>query len=209
MSAIRRLNDLIRQELGGEEVFAWKYSEDLTHYARAINPDTGALLYNYRCNCGLNKNVHGPDCGMTVAEPVYIKCLLRPEHRDQWVLCKLHPSPPEHVWLRMFGTYLQWPKGGTWMPCDPVWLEPGEHPDDKLTWEVIYAVRQNRAKTYADRLAEGAAEVEKRDKSGRDRLLEQIREDAYLPFGALPGRKDGVSHGGTKDLFKETICQQQ
>lgn len=205
-SNIRRLNDLIRQELGGAEVFEWKHSEDLKHHARKIDPDTGNKVYTYRCQCGYDVRRHTKSCrrkgSIIVAEPVYIECLLRPDKRDQWCLAKLHAAVSEAEWLREFGTMLLWPKHGTWLPCDPVWLEPGEQPTQALTWEVIKAVRANRSHTFADRMAEAEAIVDKRDRDNRERLLEEIKEDTHMPFGALPGRKDTVSHGGTRDLFQ-------
>lgn len=140
---------------------------------------------------------------MSIAVPKFFVTALRPDKRpDQWALCMHIPPPSENEWDQSVGTMLPYPRGGSWWPCDPVWLDSGVLPDEVLTAEAINCIRRERQKTLAMRMDAEQAAAAKREQASKQNLRAEIEEDCYMPFGSLPGKKDTASYGGTKDLFQ-------
>lgn len=182
---VEKLNDLLRQELG-HPPYAWKWSEDMTHWMRAIHDD-GTPKFDYKAD---------RNTGLILAQPVYEPRNLCLNLENQWVLCRwMPPDLNEHQWSMVFGTSMQYPRNGRWIPCDPIHLDKGVNPTKSITWEVIYCFRRQREKTQADVINEAQEAIEKRDRNRYNHILDQIK-DAAPAMAGVPGKKGHYSFGG-------------
>src|SRR4051812_800852 len=106
-----RMNDLLLAELGENPLYRWIHSEsaDFKRAMRCIEDHTGALIWDYRCPCGLNVSVHSVVCvegALVVAVPKWEIRKIDATLVDQWVLCCRQIPMSEFEWQRVFGTQL-------------------------------------------------------------------------------------------------------
>jgi hypothetical protein len=202
---IRRLNRMLAAELGSPQ-YAWIYSESPEfHRAMRKTDEFGKPEMDFRCPCGLNVQVHSPEClaGMlVVAEPKWEIRKTNIFLIDQWVLCCLQLPPSEDAWVEMFGSRLPYPKNGTWAPVETetytVAMPADALPGENFTMALIRA-RQKSREIHPSDLANAYENREQlRDKrrfvSARDRIKD------VLPFNPDPGKRGGsVSWGGVRD----------
>jgi hypothetical protein len=200
---VAKLNELLGAELGrnpfGEPLYEWGWSEDLTHYMQALDPHTGRPIFDYECQCGVNKTVHAASCKISIAKPRYIERKLCPQLKEQWVALLWTSCGTLDDWLKEFGTRLRWSATGWRVPTNAC-LGHGEVPDRAVTWELIHKIRADRKKSYVDWLQEtedALALKERRDESRLDAMI----SDACTAFG---NAKPGARMGGVSLPAKET-----
>ncbi len=170
---------MLRQELG-EPIHSWQWSEHLT-----VSMATGK--YNPTAD---------PNSGLIVMQPEF---KLRPMlifHRFRWTLCQFAWTPYEE-WLRTgLASKQEYARNGYWQPLGtpkcPAVLDINEAPDKDLTWQAIYAVREDRSHTLADFKNDMESRMEKAEKYKRGRMYDRIR-DAMTTYGTIPGRRTHVS----------------
>ena len=185
-SQIKKHNQLLARELGpspqGSGIYEWRWSEDLLHpmfmgeFEWKADPQSQS--------------------GLLVPRPVIQMRKLCPLLKDQWVLCMWLAPMPREKWDATFGSKYDYPSKGEWGPTS-VDLEPGVEPativrGQTMTDLVINAIRQERKKTFKDRIAESEAEDAYADKV-QTAKIEGIVEEAAPAFGNVPGRKMGIS----------------
>jgi len=199
-----RLNRLLASELGripngSEGLYQWEWSELLYHPARAIDPKTGALLFDYRCGCGLNVRVHSAACLLTVPEPKWIIRRMCPQLKEQWVVLVWCDPGTQDQWEKEFGGRLQYPAQGYRVPTN-VCLGYGEEPDRAVTWDLIHKIRKQRKKTMGEWVqeCEDALDLQERRKESE---LDAMIGDACTAFG---NAKPGARMGGISFPSKQT-----
>ena len=194
--SIRKLNDLLRSELG-EPVYAWKYSEELDHPMSLINDD-GSPQMEYVCACGTNVTIHDPACkSLIIARQKWGLRRLRFDLEHQWTLCKAVPNPPAIEFAHIYPGVPYRPV--EWAVCDPVYLDKNEVPTEDVTWLVIHKMREHRTMTSADWTNTAQAAMEKQTRKRRDDILDDIKSDAPA-FGGIPGKKEHwVSFAGSRE----------
>jgi hypothetical protein len=202
-SELNRLNDLLGRELGrnpfGEPLYSWAWADDLRHHMRQIDPVTQNLIFDYRCQCGLNKIVHEPTCNLTAPVPRWIERRMCPQLHQQYVAVLWQSCGSEDQWLREFGGRLRYEPRGYRLPTNAC-LGPGEEPDKHVTWDLIHKVRRDRKKSikdWIDEYDEAMALKERRDESRLDAMI----SDAITAFG---NAKPGARSGGISLPSKET-----
>lgn len=200
---IRKLNAIIRQELGENPLYAWIYSEsrDFIHPMRVID-DAGVPQFDYACPCGLNVSVHSAACSMVVAVPQWTTRKARVNMVDQWVFCCLQKPPSEHEWNQRFGSMLQYPKNGTWAPVETetytMAMPPGKLPGENFNMAIIRARQRSREIPVPD--IENAIADREAKKAANNRWKSVKRIKDALPINPNPGKRGGsVSWGGIKE----------
>lgn len=187
---IAKLNRLLETELG-RPIHAWRWSESL--------------------RVGMHAG-HGPvvdqNSGLILMKPIYEQRPLCPELHRQWVLCFLTDYVSEDAWLQQYGTALEWPNNGAWMPCygasGPLALRPGLDPDQDRTEYLIRCVRRGRSITPQQLLDNMQAASDLKIAQAKSRRRDMIR-DILTP--GIPGKvgSNDRSFGGTEFAAKEII----
>lgn len=195
---IRKLNRLLLAELGENPLYQWIHSES-TEFKRAmrmIDEDTGVPLCNYRCPCGLNAQVHSPEClvgGLVVAEPMWETRKVDEGCVDQWVLCCRQERPSEAEWFQLFGTLLPYPQTGSWAPVSTetysIAIAPGMLPGENYTLAIIRGRQRSREITAADLNNRLDTAEAKRDADRKWKIRNRIQD--VLPVSPDPGKRNG------------------
>lgn len=188
--SVRKLNDVLRADLGSNPLYAWRWSNDLRHVMNKIDTD-GNQLYK-------SKLVYPPGR----KEPLVIQVRdtairqLLPFHTDCWIACGLIETDAKDGSLEHTGV-------ASWVPISssrsgPAALPPNMVPTMELTQCVIAAVRAQRQRTLADDHNDFDDLCRKRESDRFNRTLDIIK-DAGTAFHAVPGRKGHVSFGGVDE----------
>jgi hypothetical protein len=127
-SANLQLRELDAIYPGGDGVhplFQWRWSNDLVSLVPQYEVVEGEArpVLDYRCRCGVNRNVHAPDCsGITVAKVRFEKTSTFGQegqfksYHNCWVLCRWLPPPGKDVWIDVMGTDEDYPSEGRYVP---------------------------------------------------------------------------------------------
>lgn len=176
---IRKLNELLRSELGANPRYAWRWCEELTHVMEVIQDD-GAPVY-----------VEGKSpAGLTVLMPKTVVRKLLPFHENQWILCAL-------VEVNQRDGSLQGTGNHSWVPVSsavsgPVCLEQHQEPTLANTEAVIQSVRGTRRQSPVEMSVEWEEQRRQKEKATWSRVYDEIR-DASTAFANAPGMKGHVS----------------
>lgn len=179
-----RINDELAIGLGyeqGKPRYQWKHSNECW---LAMRDKDNKRDY-----------IADPATGLIQVKAVYVKRNICPTLTNQWVLCKWLDPGPEDSWTNTFGKFVEYPAQGYYAPTN-VSLDPGIKPWDRseegqsLAQYIIQEFKRQEAKTYADHLREGEEIVARRE-ADKDRQLEDMILDLRLPFGHVPGSKEG------------------
>ena len=183
-TTIKRLNDLLGRELGrsasGQPIYSWAFSEDLFFLGPKLD-ENGDIV------CAMRETEGGLTAVEAIMEPRKMCAAL--DH--QWVVVMWNQPGSEAAWKAQFGLKLAYPKNGYLAPTN-MCLGKSEIPDAAVTEEVIGKIRAERKKTFHDYMAESQRDLDRQDKRDADNLLDSV-SDACTAFGAVPGRKGGVS----------------
>lgn len=135
------------------------------------NPHGGGLYEWHRANTLLRPVLTGhmaidpaPGSLLSTVEPVYEARPMMPELGSRWALCLWNDAGSAQDWHRQFGNRTEWPKRGYYAPTNAV-LNEGEEPNLDTTIAVIGMVRNDRARTMADLMADGDAIVERQERA--------------------------------------------
>jgi hypothetical protein len=184
---VKKLNDLLRQELGGDRPFAWKWSEspELIHRMRARSADGSVKM-----------EPKATPSGLIVMQPVYVSRKICLFAECQWLICRnLPPEMTEDQWLASIGTGVPYPQNGTWAPLSQFTLERGAEPDEPHTWKVIELIRAQRALHQKSEDNEEEYQQEKAREQRKNDIYLHIRDIAPA-FNGIPGKKEHFSFGG-------------
>ncbi len=178
---VRKLNELLRADLGSNPRYAWRWSDDLLHVMDVVDSE------------GLPEYVESKSpAGLIIMTPKTVTRQLLPFHEHCWVLCALVETTKKDGELESTGLASWVPVGGG---NGPVALYPFELPNIESTQYIVNMIRQQRTKTVLEMGQEWNEEMAKREKSSWNRAYDQIREQATA-FYNVPGRKGHVSFGG-------------
>ena len=201
MSAIRRLNKLLRDELSPVSRFEhrWLHTESPELLHPMIVCDTnGKDELEYVCSCGVDVVIHAPYCRSLVAarKKVELRPLLSINGIfDRWLVCRLH-HPSRHEWAASFGTHVQFPENGKWHPIEvgrgKIGLPQGVFPTEEDTWNAIHLIKDAESTHIPTWSYELERASEKREKAHTQLLRDMIKDDAG--FVAVPGTKGSVSY---------------
>lgn len=177
--SVRKLNDLLRADLGSNPRYSWRWSEDLMHVMEVLHEDGTPVYVEGRSPAGL-----------AVMMPKTVLRKLLPMHQDQWIVCALIEVNQRDGSIASTGDH-------AWIPLSsgrsgPVCLPPNEKPTLVFTRAVIDAVRMERKKSGAEMGVEWEAEQIKKEKDRWNRVYDEIR-DAGTAFANVPGRRGHVS----------------
>ena len=214
--AVRRENDLIRQELGSEHGHAryqWAWSGEMEMPMVVVDPETGELEYDYICGCGVNRNVHDPSCNsLTVVQPKWEVRNVVPTLHNQWVFARwVAPEMSRDRWERVFN--IPYPEGGYLVPVGDLMqclaLRAGEIPSRDTTLTLIGAVREHFSVSARQRAIDTKNGWDRRHEAKREELLLKFKDIAPVHMG-FPGEKNDWSAGGdpgveSPALRKETV----
>lgn len=182
---IRRLNEILRRELGERtRRYSWQWSEDL-------------LIGTYK---GFERTgVAGPN-GIEGVRPTYEPRKLNSSLDNQWVLCEMVPPISEKAWLAQWGWKLEWPSLGYWRPTMSGGglnaLARGMEPDEDSTADLIGLIREWRTKSLADHEREIVDNIDQRDAAQRERNRAMVRDKIPAFGGGSPGGKQHWMQGG-------------
>lgn len=188
-----RENELLASELGyesGHQRYKWCYSEN--------------LLMPFRVEGDTTQTVS--DGGLVLVQPKYELRKAAKHLFRQWVVCKWIAPGDESDWRQNFGSALDYPRNGIYFPTN-VYLDEGVSPWDtdqegvSITRYVIGLIREQAKKSLADWKAEGEAIIAHRERE-TDRKLDNEIGDLMLPFGHVPGSREG----GTSLPSKESTA---
>lgn len=198
---IRQFNALLESELGANPLYAWKHtdSQDMTHPMVVYvddpdSPDGTRQVYDYVCGCGTNRTIHEPQCRtLSHAVPrVQVRPLMdEPWQRNSWVLCSLvHPNEVE--WINVYGTAVQYPRNGKWMPVSSgpttLIIPRNQPPTEESNQLVIRMMREFRSIPPGAWVQMWAERKHKAGKQHEARMRDQIHD--ILSGGSLiPGSK--------------------
>lgn len=175
---IRKLNELLRADLGSNPRYSWRWSDDLLHVMDVVDSE-GKPIYSESTT----------PAGLIVMAPKRITRPLLPFHEHCWVLCALVETTQQDGELA--GTGL-----GSWIPVGggngPVTLLPFEAPNLESTQYIVNMVRQARTKTVVEMGIEWNEQMAKREKDRWSQAYEQIKEHATAYYN-VPGSKGHVS----------------
>ena len=177
---VRKLNELLRAELGANPRYSWRWSEDLLHVMDVVDSDGKPVYVESRSPEGL----------VTMTPKTMLRKLL-PFHADCWVVCALVEVNAKDGSITGTGN-------GAWVPLSSANSGPvhtHEAPTLAFTQYVIEAVRESRAKTAREHTEDAEEAIAKAERSRWQRCYDKIREEATA-FASVPGRKGHVSFGG-------------
>lgn len=209
---IRKLNRLLHAELGEHPPYAWIHSEsaEFKRAMRMIDEDTSVPLCNYRCPCGLNAQVHSPECivgGLIVAEPMWETRKVDEGIVDQWVLCCRQDRPSEAEWEQLFGTLLPYPQTGSWAPVTTetvtIAIAKGMLPGENYTMAIIRGRQRSREITTADLNNAFESREAKREADLKTKIRHRLTD--VLPVSPDPGKRNGNVSIFTESPKKELI----
>ncbi len=199
-SKVKRLNHLLRQELGQHPLYSWQWSEDLLHVMDAINEDGSPVYEQKELKSGL----------VAVAQATRTRKIC--PDLDVWVMCAMIDTGRHDGAIHSLGTKNWYPVSDRSsrtvnLPTDVV-------PDETLTWEFINQMRHFREKEAAkldaqyierhltpvpvDESRPNSKLVSRQEKADWERYYDEVK-DLGTAFGQVPGTKEGVSFGGIKD----------
>ncbi len=208
---IRKLNRLLLAELGDNPPYQWIHSEsaEFKRAMRIINEDTGTPLCDYQCPCGLNAQVHSPECvvgGLVVAVPMWETRKVDEGMVNQWVLCCRQERPSEAEWFKLFGTRLPYPQNGSWAPVATeirtVAMEAGALPGENFTMAIIRGRQRSRQITIADLNNAAESREAKNDEARKWKILNRIKD--VLPVSPDPGKRNA-----NVSIFTEPINRKE
>ncbi len=210
---IRKLNDLLRTELGeakGRYAWLWSESKELLRPMRVIYDD-GTPVFNYRTLPTKWQKDHPNQStkpkGITIAEPVYTARKTAIDAQDQWLMCiLLPPSLTPHQWDQVFGTSHPYPANGEWAPCDPIRIPRGQEPTEFDTWTFIDAMRRQRKISAATWDNEMRDNLDRKDVGRKGEILDMIK-DAAPAFLNVPGMKGQVSFPTVQPSNSGELCK--
>ena len=198
------IDKYMRRELGespaGGPLFRWIHSEseELRH------PMVARGEFDYRCQCGLNVNVHQPGCTLTL--PVQ-KIKFRktcPTLKNQWLIAKWYkPTFSEYAFEQEFGGRAVYPRQGYYMPvgysgppdqgCPTKYisLDPGIEPNRKITEAFVSAMKRELEKKFHEIVAEGEEQVLLRERESSAKRAVLLDNRVRFPFNKIPGKRGG------------------
>ncbi|HXC05794.1 MAG TPA: hypothetical protein VNZ86_13625 [Bacteroidia bacterium] len=190
---IRKLNDLVRAELGTNPLYAWRWSGDLLHVMVLVD-DMGRPKLNYSLSPNHKPNYDG--LGEVDMSPIMVAevdtetRLLLPNHPANWVVCALIEVNERDG--NIYGT-----GNHSWVPVSssnsgPVALPEGETPDLGMTQCLIDSIRKDRARRVKDIITEDEESRRKREKQHWMKIYEQIAMESAAFYGC-PGKKGSTS----------------
>lgn len=120
LTRLRRSNEILAQGFsrpdGVHPRYQYFYSEDLLTATPIISPD-GEPLYEYICQCGVDKSVHSPDCsGIIIAAVKFMQMKTAPTITNKFVLCVYFPPPTPERWAALYGSFRYYPSNGRYIP---------------------------------------------------------------------------------------------
>lgn len=175
---LSELNKILGDRLGrnpkGEPYYKWINSNDFFHLMRKLDDFEEA-----RSESGL----------LVLIQPKYVERKMCPDLDNIWMIAHWHPGMSKWEWETKYGGDLLWPRDGYYAPTNIV-LGPGEQPSHSTTEQVVYLVKKQAQKTFADHLRDSERIVERRDKHLVDQISDQIDEDTTA-FANVPGTRSG------------------
>jgi len=101
---------------GSHARYQFFFSEDLWT-ATPLTDSDGNPRYEYLCHCGVDKQIHAPDCtGLTLAAVKFIPIKVDPTLHNVFVLCTWLPPPSEQAWGDLYGSFRYYPSEGRYVP---------------------------------------------------------------------------------------------
>ncbi len=176
---VRKLNELLRADLGCNPRYSWRWSDDLLHVMEVVDEDGKPVYDEQRTPAGI----------IVMARKKVTRQLL-PFHEHCWVLCALVETTLADGELEGTGKASWVPVSG---PTGPVTLLPFEVPNLESTQYVVGCIRQSRTKTVEQMGEEWSADMARKEKDMWQRKYDQIR-DAATAFYNVPGKKGHVSY---------------
>ena len=190
---LRELDPYFEHADGIHPVFQWQWSEDMHSLVPAYTSD-GDVVYEYRCQCGIDVQVHSATCKGTIAKTKLVRVPMFglegefQSYANCWVLCNWAAPPPKSDWIDMMGTDEDYPAGGRYVPVHrglacmviPPKAQPSEY--EPATRLVISQIKQHVAEWRGD-MARAVAKSRRLDLPIEDEKGNVVREpDKDSPF---------------------------
>ncbi len=115
-----------------------------------------------------------------------------------WVVCGWQKSRfSEAEWLQHYGDRYPYPANGMWHPHTETQLAYGREPSMEVTQEIIFAIKEQMSKTFADHLCGSRNEL-KEEREQVDHEYSDLVRDTLPAFNDwyLGKRSGSVSFGG-------------
>lgn len=189
---VRRLNDLLRRELGaapnGQGIHQWRFTGDLVSLY-VLQDAQGRPVIDYRPTDG----------GVLVEGYKTFKSLQRPDKPSNWAICTWEDPGSKEEWEETFRTVEDYPGAESYLAAnDLLILDDGFVPTLKITQAFIDQIRRVRKISFSERVEKEDAVQAADSKAVRDKADGIIDPDIPL-FNVIPGKRGGsVSFGGTE-----------
>jgi hypothetical protein len=201
---------------GLHQKFLWFWSPDLVVKVPCFNDD-GGFVFDYVCQCGIDRRVHAPGCsgftrakvkmttisalGARAEDPQYARC---------WILARWKAPMPFDAWVELMHTEEDYPANGSYIPvshgANYVHFPADQVPTEDVSRVVVQMFRRHAAEWRAEYRADldkaNRREVPFFDAKGnviedaatgseyhkiRDRLKSRMTLN-----GHVPGKKDST-----------------
>lgn len=177
---LRELDAVFPKGDGIHPLFQWQWSEDMRSLVPAYDSD-GATVYEYRCQCGVDVQVHSVNCKGSIAKAKLLRIPtfgLEGEFQSYancWVLCRWMAPPTKSEWIDMMGTDEDYPEAGRYLPVHrglACMVMPARTLPDE--YEMVTRFMVNKLKQHS---AEWRIEMAERE--ARSRRLDLPIEDVH------------------------------